>query len=83
MVQFAGNFGQPFHSVEVVGLKDLPPALRRPGSQNEYLYTQIFARIMYIAATACMWLLRAWKVGDNDPKAMFRASPRSLRNSKR
>ncbi|KAF8252306.1 MFS general substrate transporter [Wilcoxina mikolae CBS 423.85] len=42
--------------------------LRRPGSQNEYLYPQIFAGIMYIAATACMWLLRAWKVGDNDRK---------------
>jgi hypothetical protein len=44
--------------------------LRQPGSENEYLYPQIFAGIMYIAAATCMWLLRAWKVGDNDRKEL-------------
>lgn len=42
--------------------------LRRPDLKNQYLYPQIFAAIMYIVATGSMWLVRAWKMGDNDRK---------------
>lgn len=42
--------------------------LRRPHQKNQYLYPQIFAAIMYIAAAVSLWLVRVWKMGDNDSK---------------
>jgi len=42
--------------------------LRRPDLKNQYLYPQIFAAIMYIAATVSLWLVRVWKMGDNVSK---------------
>jgi len=42
--------------------------LRRPDLKNQYLYPQIFAAIMYIAAAVSLWLVRVWKMGDNDSK---------------
>jgi MFS family permease len=30
-----------------------------------YLHVQIFTGLMYIAAAACLWLVRGWKVGEN------------------
>ncbi|KAL8939944.1 MAG: hypothetical protein Q9211_002506 [Gyalolechia sp. 1 TL-2023] len=38
---------------EVIALK-----LRRPGSQREYLYPQIFAGLSYLVASFCLFLLR-------------------------
>ncbi|KAI5818153.1 major facilitator superfamily domain-containing protein [Pyronema omphalodes] len=42
--------------------------LRRPDFENQYLYPQIFSGVMYLAAAGCVYLLRAWKIGDNDRK---------------
>ncbi|KAL4874336.1 major facilitator superfamily domain-containing protein [Aspergillus karnatakaensis] len=40
--------------------------LRDEGSNRHvYLHVQIFTGLMYIAAAVCLWLVRAWKVGDN------------------
>ncbi|KAL4862709.1 hypothetical protein BDV12DRAFT_39409 [Aspergillus spectabilis] len=40
--------------------------LRDEDSDNRiYLHVQIFTGLMYIAAAACLWLVRGWKVGDN------------------
>lgn len=36
----------------------------RQSSGNIYLHAQIFAGLMYIAASICLWVLRAWKIGD-------------------
>lgn len=36
----------------------------RENSENIYLYAQIFAAFMYVGAASCIWLLRAWKVGQ-------------------
>lgn len=47
--------------------------LRRPDFENQYLYSQIFSGLMYVAASICMWLLRAWKLGENDRKEEERA----------
>lgn len=37
--------------------------LKRP-SGNIYLHAQIFTGFMYIAASICMWFLRAWKIHE-------------------
>lgn len=31
---------------------------------NIYLHVQMFAGLMYVAASICMWILRAWKIGQ-------------------
>ena len=36
----------------------------RTTSADIYLHAQIFTGFMYIAAALCMWLLRAWKIGE-------------------
>lgn len=43
---------------EPIGLK------LRKNSGNVYLHAQIFAGLMYVAASICLWILRAWKIGD-------------------
>ncbi|KAI5800068.1 major facilitator superfamily domain-containing protein [Geopyxis carbonaria] len=42
--------------------------LREPGAENPYLHPQVFSGMMYVAAAITMWLLRAWKLGENDRK---------------
>lgn len=42
--------------------------LRRPGLENQYLYSQIFSSMTYIAASVSLYLVRAWKIGGNDHK---------------
>jgi hypothetical protein len=39
--------------------------LRRPSSSNPYLYSQLFAGLMFMVATVLMLLLRCWKIKDN------------------
>lgn len=34
----------------------------RQNHGNIYLHAQIFAGSMYVAASICMWVLRAWKI---------------------
>jgi hypothetical protein len=41
----------------------------RTTSGNIYLHAQIFTGFMYIAAALCMWLLRAWKIGELEKTA--------------
>lgn len=42
-----------------------PIALQlRASTGNIYLHAQIFAGFMYLAAALCMWVLRAWKIGQ-------------------
>ena len=42
-----------------------PIALQlRQQSGNVYLHAQIYTGLMYMAAAFCMWLLRAWKIGQ-------------------
>ncbi len=48
----------PCTFAEPIGLE-----LRRT-SGDIYLHAQIFTGFMYIAAALCMWLLRAWKIGE-------------------
>ena len=48
-----------------ISLVSEPIALNlRQGSGNIYLRAQIFAGFMYMGAASCMWLLRAWKIGQ-------------------
>lgn len=58
--------------------------LRRPDFENPYLYTQIFSGAMFIAASMCMWLLRAWKLEANDleEQAMLGSDGELQRKSK-
>ena len=37
-------------------------------SKNEwiYLYAQIFTGVVYVAGALCLWVVRGWKVGDNE-----------------
>ncbi|KAI9655396.1 MAG: hypothetical protein M1821_005544 [Bathelium mastoideum] len=41
-----------------------PIALEIENFDGNYLGTQIFTGFMYIAAAACGWFLRAWKIGE-------------------
>lgn len=42
-----------------------PVALKlRRKSGNIYLDAQIYTGFMYMGAALCMWLLRAWKIGE-------------------
>ena len=42
-----------------------PIALKlRQSKGNIYLHAQVYTGFMYIAAALCMWLLRAWKIGE-------------------
>ncbi|KAL8795266.1 MAG: hypothetical protein Q9195_002277 [Heterodermia aff. obscurata] len=51
-------------TIAPVGFSE-PIALKlRQGSGNIYLHAQIFAGFMYMGAASCMWLLRAWKIGQ-------------------
>lgn len=43
---------------EPIGLK------LKQGSGNIFLHAQLFAGAMYIAASICMFVLRAWKIGE-------------------
>ncbi|EEH18000.1 hypothetical protein PABG_00563 [Paracoccidioides brasiliensis Pb03] len=38
-----------------------------------YLYAQLFAGLAYIVGALCLWVLRAWKVGDNEAAAERKA----------
>lgn len=42
--------------------------LRRPGHHDAYLYPQIFSGVLYLAAAACMFILRVWMLGKQDQK---------------
>jgi len=46
-----------------------PIALEIVAGTGSYLGTQLFAGFMYIAAAACMLLLRGWKIGELDELA--------------
>ncbi len=42
-----------------------PIALQlRQATGNIYLHAQIYTGCMYFGAALCMWLLRAWKIGE-------------------
>ncbi|EEH41549.2 MFS transporter (Mch2) [Paracoccidioides lutzii Pb01] len=38
-----------------------------------YLYAQLFAGLAYIVGALCLWVVRAWKVGDNEVAAERKA----------
>ncbi|KAL9615905.1 MAG: hypothetical protein Q9160_009165 [Pyrenula sp. 1 TL-2023] len=38
--------------------------LRSPGSKRIYLNVQLFTAFMYFGGALCIWLVRAWKVGE-------------------
>ena len=44
-------------------------ALEINTSTGSYLGSQLFTGFMYIAGAVCLWLLKAWKVGDLERKA--------------
>jgi MFS family permease len=46
-----------------------PIALEIVSRTGGYLGAQLFAGCMYIAAAICMWLLKAWKVGEMERQA--------------
>ena len=41
-----------------------PIALEIAENTGSYLGAQLFTGFMYIAAAFCLWLLKAWKIGD-------------------
>ncbi|KAK5137388.1 hypothetical protein LTR08_008966 [Meristemomyces frigidus] len=49
-----------------------PIALEIVDGTGSYLGTQLFAGFMYIAAAACMLLLRGWKIGEVDEIARMK-----------
>ncbi|KAK5120554.1 hypothetical protein LTR85_006210 [Meristemomyces frigidus] len=49
-----------------------PIALEIVDRTGSYLGTQLFAGFMYIAAAACMLLLRGWKIGEIDEIARMK-----------
>jgi hypothetical protein len=54
----------PRASSEVIVLQ-----LRDPlKGKDSYLWAYIFIGVMYIAAAACLWVVRIWKVDDNEPQ---------------
>jgi hypothetical protein len=46
-----------------------PIALEIAEGTGSYLGAQLFAGFTYIAAALCLWLLKAWKIGDLEDKA--------------
>lgn len=49
-----------------------PIALQlRQQTGNIYLHAQIYAGFMYVGAASCMWLLRAWKIGELEAIAAY------------
>lgn len=44
--------------------------LRRPDSSQPYLFPQLWSGLMYFMAAVAIWLLRVWKLGQKDRKAM-------------
>ncbi|KAL9109336.1 MAG: hypothetical protein Q9227_005966 [Pyrenula ochraceoflavens] len=46
--------------------------LRREGSSNVYIDVQIFTAFMYFGAALCLWLVRAWKVGEIEELARLK-----------
>ena len=40
---------------------------------NVYLHAQIFTGLMYVAASLCMWFLRAWKISQIEDIALAEA----------
>ena len=49
-----------------------PIALQlRQQTGNIYLHAQIYAGFMYVGAALCMWLLRAWKIGELEAIAAY------------
>lgn len=42
-----------------------PIALVIVGSTGSYTGTELFTGFAYVAASVCLWLLRAWKIGQN------------------
>lgn len=46
-----------------------PMALEIVEGTGSYLGTQLFAGFTYIAAALCLWVLKAWKIGDLEAKA--------------
>ena len=57
---------------EVIALK-----LRRPGSDNEYLYPQIFAGLSCVIASAC--LLELWRVKNGGKLTKLLSERRRVR----
>jgi hypothetical protein len=45
-----------------------PIALEIAQNTGKYIGAQLFTGFMYIAAAICVWLLKAWKIGDNERK---------------
>lgn len=41
-----------------------PIALEIAERTGSYLGAQLFTGFMYIAAACCLWVLKAWKIGD-------------------
>ena len=47
----------------------------RQQTSNIYLHAQIYTGFMYVAAALCMWLLRAWKIGEIEEIAAVEEKP--------
>jgi hypothetical protein len=46
-----------------------PIALEIAEGTGSYLGAQLFAGFMYITAACCLWILKAWKIGDLEAQA--------------
>jgi hypothetical protein len=41
-----------------------PIALEITNHTGQYLGAQLFTSCMYLAAAVCVWILKAWKIGE-------------------
>lgn len=56
-----------------------PIALKIVDGTGSYLGTQLFTGFMYIAAAACLWVLRGWKIGElNEVSRITNEAPEDL-----
>ncbi|EEP80963.1 conserved hypothetical protein [Uncinocarpus reesii 1704] len=58
--------------------------LLKDDSKNNwvYLYAQIFAGLVYVAAGISLWLVRGWKIGDREIAAQKREATLALGNTR-
>jgi hypothetical protein len=49
-----------------------PIALEITERTGKYLGAQLFTGFMYIAAACCLWVLKAWRIGDLEEQAALR-----------
>jgi hypothetical protein len=58
-----------------------PIALEITERTGSYLGAQLFTGFMYIAASFCLWILKAWKLGDLEAQADISGHTTRVRSS--